>query len=214
MPDHGKGRDETVLVVADDRKVLARLRAYLCDEGFQVDTGATANPSWHRLEARRPRAAAMPDDGEPNLDRRDEAVAGMAKSPRVGEDARQLRANPASPSTPTRRVPRPARTAGGWSLDPAAGALIGPAGRRIAVTPSEARLWQTLTAAPGVPVDRDTLSARVRGVGWQPDTRAVDVLVARLRARVEANPGRPDIIVTVRNRGYMLVPDPGADAGG
>ena len=38
-----------------------------------------------------------------------------------------------------------------------------------------------------------------------PTTRTVDVHIARLRQKLEADPGNPEFIVTVRGLGYKLV---------
>ncbi len=108
------------------------------------------------------------------------------------------------PEAPRPQAAAAADGVGGWLLDERAGTLTDANGRRIELTSSEARLWRALAATPGVPVDRDRLSAHVRNLPWEPQIRAIDVLVARLRARVEDDPRRPRVIVTVRNRGYML----------
>jgi two-component system phosphate regulon response regulator OmpR len=40
-----------------------------------------------------------------------------------------------------------------------------------------------------------------------PYDRSIDVRVARLRRKIEAYPGRPRFIRTVRGTGYLFVPD-------
>jgi OmpR family response regulator RpaB len=36
------------------------------------------------------------------------------------------------------------------------------------------------------------------------DTRIVDVYISRLRSKIEDNPSRPNLIITVRGLGYMF----------
>lgn len=52
---------------------------------------------------------------------------------------------------------------------------------------------------------RDILLARVWDYDYLGDSRLVDVCVQRLRAKVEADPGEPTLIQTVRGAGYKLV---------
>ncbi len=60
-------------------------------------------------------------------------------------------------------------------------------------------------------VSRDELLARVWGVDPRGlRTRSVDMAVARLRELLGDDPQRPQVIATVRGRGYMLVRTPGS----
>lgn len=95
----------------------------------------------------------------------------------------------------------------GWTYDGRTRWLHGPDQRQLKLTESEGRLWAALIERPGQPVDRNTLSLRVRGVRWEAYGRAVDVLIARLRRRIGDDARRPQIILTVRNRGYMVAAD-------
>jgi two-component system response regulator MtrA len=42
----------------------------------------------------------------------------------------------------------------------------------------------------------------VWGYDYLGDSRLVDVAVGRLRAKVEADPGNPELVLTVRGAGY------------
>ena len=45
---------------------------------------------------------------------------------------------------------------------------------------------------------------------WEPFDRSIDIRVGRLRRKVEPDPdGEPRCIRTVRNAGYMFIPDTG-----
>ena len=52
--------------------------------------------------------------------------------------------------------------------------------------------------------DRETLFREVWGYDYVGETNLVDVCVRRLREKVEVEPSRPHIIVTVRGVGYKL----------
>jgi len=39
---------------------------------------------------------------------------------------------------------------------------------------------------------------------WAPDNRTIDVLVGRLRKKIEPDPSHPDWIITIHGEGYML----------
>ena len=55
-------------------------------------------------------------------------------------------------------------------------------------------------------IDRDRLSRAVSGRDWAPQDRTIDVLVRRLRGKIDE--GRADsLIVTVRGEGYRLAVD-------
>lgn len=74
-------------------------------------------------------------------------------------------------------------------------------GRRAEVPEREAALLRYLATRPGRAVSREELLARVWGIdAANLETRAVDMLVARLRERL----GDPSAVLTVRGRGYMV----------
>jgi two-component system phosphate regulon response regulator OmpR len=75
-------------------------------------------------------------------------------------------------------------------------------GEPVALTMSEAMLLKELLRRPGETVSRTEL-ARSTG-GEAGNERSVDVLVTRLRRKVEPDPARPVHILTVRGEGYML----------
>jgi len=56
----------------------------------------------------------------------------------------------------------------------------------------------------GALVTRDELLDRVWGYDAMPTTRTVDVHVASLRQKLERNPSRPELILTVHRRGYRF----------
>jgi len=57
-------------------------------------------------------------------------------------------------------------------------------------------------------VSRDQLLVHTRNREWEPFDRSIDIRIGRLRRKVEPDPaGEPRCIRTVRNAGYMYVPD-------
>ena len=121
-----------------------------------------------------------------------------------------------------RRVTPPAPSASGagtstrlrfadWQLDTAARRLQDPTGRDVELTSGEYDLLNVLARHPGRVLSRDFLIEQTRGREATPFDRTVDVLVGRLRRKIEADPERPQIIKSVRGAGYILVSSIGAD---
>jgi DNA-binding response OmpR family regulator len=77
-------------------------------------------------------------------------------------------------------------------------------GREVNLTPMEFELLYFLAANAGHVFDRETLFREVWGYDYVGETNLVDVCVRRLREKVEVEPSRPRIILTVRGVGYKL----------
>lgn len=75
-------------------------------------------------------------------------------------------------------------------------------GRPISLTPLEFDLLVALARKPWQVFTREVLLERVWGYRHAADTRLVNVHVQRLRSKIEADPERPEIVVTVRGVGY------------
>ncbi len=93
---------------------------------------------------------------------------------------------------------------GGLRIDPAGRTALLD-GREVALTRTEFDLLLELARQPGRVVSREALLDRVWGYDFLGDSRLVDVAVGRLRAKVEADPAEPALIVTVRGAGYKAV---------
>ena len=76
------------------------------------------------------------------------------------------------------------------------------AGKQIALTRLEFDLLVALAKEPGRVFTRDALLSEVWGYRHSTDTRLVNVHVQRLRSKIEENPDDPQIVTTVRGRGY------------
>lgn len=74
--------------------------------------------------------------------------------------------------------------------------------QEIALTPLEFDLLLALARKPRQAFAREVLLQEVWGYRHASDTRLVNVHVQRLRSKIERDPERPEIIVTVRGVGY------------
>ncbi|MDO5500137.1 MAG: MtrAB system response regulator MtrA [Propionibacteriaceae bacterium] len=72
----------------------------------------------------------------------------------------------------------------------------------IPLTPLEFDLLLALARKPKQVFSRETLLEEVWGYRHAADTRLVNVHVQRLRSKIELDPERPKIVVTVRGIGY------------
>ena len=79
----------------------------------------------------------------------------------------------------------------------------------VRLTQGEAALLTALAANPGKPMEREALAART-GAG---SGRAVDVQVARLRRKIEADPRAALHLQTVRGAGYKLIAEAEEEGG-
>jgi len=78
-------------------------------------------------------------------------------------------------------------------------------GEPIHLSAREFQLLCHFVENPGVVLSRDELLDAVWGYNAMPTTRTVDVHVARLRQKLEANPSHPQYIRTVIGLGYKFV---------
>ena len=92
----------------------------------------------------------------------------------------------------------------GLQLDPAAHTLRDRAGRPIPLTSSEFLLLNVFANSPERVLSREQLRNTLDGRGFEVYDRSIDVLVSRLRRKIEKDPKAPAIIVTVPGAGYKL----------
>ncbi len=86
--------------------------------------------------------------------------------------------------------------------------LSGQRGNEVlSFTRREIEVLQHLHANADHPVSREELLVKVWGYNRQMDieTRTVDIHIAKLRRKIEADPAEPRFLVTVRGAGYRLV---------
>jgi len=92
----------------------------------------------------------------------------------------------------------------GWLLDSNRRTLAGPSGALVTLTSAEWELLRALAERPGRVLSREQLVDLTRGRSAGPFERSVDILISRLRRKIEADPNSPSIIKTVRSGGYVF----------
>lgn len=85
-------------------------------------------------------------------------------------------------------------------------ALFDESGERVELTAMEYDLLYTFITHARRPLNRDQLLELAHHKKWDPFDRSIDMRIARLRKKIEADPAKPAIIKTVRGEGYMFVP--------
>jgi two-component system OmpR family response regulator len=75
---------------------------------------------------------------------------------------------------------------------------------KVAMTGAEFDLLHALCENPNRVLTRDQLINMTHGPTAGPFERSIDVLVSRLRQKIEKDPKNPTMIQTVRSEGYML----------
>ncbi len=90
---------------------------------------------------------------------------------------------------------------GPLSID-VAGRTVARNGGDIPLTRTEFDLLLELGRHAGQVLTRDVLLDRVWGYDYLGDSRLVDVAIQRLRAKIEADPANPEVLLTVRGSGY------------
>ena len=96
------------------------------------------------------------------------------------------------------------KTFAGWRFDSRSRRLVSPEGDRVALTRAEFELLNALIAHPGTVLTRERLLGCITHRTWDPGDRTVDVLVRRLRQKLESDPQSPELIITVHGEGYMF----------
>lgn len=92
----------------------------------------------------------------------------------------------------------------GWRLDILAREVIAPCGIKVAMTAAEFDLLHALCENPNRVLTRDQLINMTHGPTSGPFERSIDVLISRLRQKIEADPKKPLLIQTVRSEGYIF----------
>jgi class 3 adenylate cyclase len=93
-------------------------------------------------------------------------------------------------------------------LDFAAHTFVNCHGREMRLTPAEVALLDAFVASPRRVLSRDQLGRAVGGRGAGASDRRIDMLIARLRHKIEPNPKSPRFIVTVPGAGYTFALQP------
>jgi two-component system response regulator MtrA len=100
--------------------------------------------------------------------------------------------------------PRPTTLTAGELVIDVPGHVVRRGEEIIPLTPLEFDLLVCLARRPWQVFTREELLEQVWGYRHSADTRLVNVHVQRLRAKIEADPERPEIVQTVRGVGYKV----------
>lgn len=227
------GRASTVLVVEDERKLRDLLRGYLEREGLGVLTTGSGAEAIALVRESGPNLVIL-DLGLPDVSGEDVArevrqfstvpilmlTAKAASEDRIhglelGAD--DYLTKPFSPRELVLRAKAILRRAesfdgdepplsfgrGQLAIDEARREIrIG--GEPVALTPTEFGIMTALARTPGRIYTRYELINRVRGYEFEGYERTIDSHIKNLRRKIERDPHRPEIIVTVLSGGYRL----------
>lgn len=95
----------------------------------------------------------------------------------------------------------------GWCLDLNTRHLLNNSGSRVVLTGAEFDLLRVFCENTRTPLSRDDLLDLTQGRKANMYERSVDLLVSRLRQKIELDPKEPVYIQTIRSAGYQFTPD-------
>lgn len=95
----------------------------------------------------------------------------------------------------------------GWTMDCSRRRLVAPDDVRVELTAAEFNLLHTFVRCAQRVLTRDQLIELTGGDGGISYDRSIDILVSRLRRKMEDNPKSPKLIQTVRSGGYQFLPE-------
>jgi two-component system phosphate regulon response regulator OmpR len=219
-----------VLVVDDDRRLRELLRRYLSDNGFRVTTAEEAQDARAKLGSLAFDLIVMMP-GEDGFQfahalRKDSAVPILFLTARSEAEDRIIGlergaddylAKPFEPRELVLRInailrrarvaepePAPAHVRlGDFAFELARGVLARGA-EPVRLTGAESSLLAMLAQNAGTAFSREEI---LRRSGITGTARSIDVLVTRLRRKIEPDPRIPRYLQTVRGTGYVLRPD-------
>jgi two-component system phosphate regulon response regulator OmpR len=229
LPDTLADDAPHLLIVDDDRRIRDLLSRFLTGEGYRVTTADTAADARAKLKSLSfdllVLDVMMP--GESGFEFA-KALRGTSTVPILmltARDATESRirglemgaddylSKPFEPRELSLRIASILKRAQPVAASPAESVRFGPfvyhlargelrkGEKTIKLTDREREMLRILAATPGETVSRMDLA----GNGGTVSERAVDVLVNRLRRKIERNPANPLYVQTVRGIGYRLV---------
>ncbi|MDM4764759.1 response regulator [Pelomonas sp. SE-A7] len=124
--------------------------------------------------------------------------------------ARAVMRRLAERSAPAAQAVAPAETGrvafGACRLDLEQRRLYNGEGGEIEITAAEFDLLALFARHPNRPLNRDQIMEQAHNRGWDVFDRSIDLRIMRLRRKIERNPDKPELIKTVRNVGYVFIP--------
>ena len=235
MQTPGAAPAERILLVDDDPEIRQLIGDFLAQHGFRVATAGNGIEMDGVIAAERPALVVLdlmlPGEGGLEICRRLAALrVPVIMLSALGEETDRIVGlelgaddylpKPCSPRELLARVravlrrrehAEPAASGcyhfAGWSFDPRRRELRSPGGVAMALSSGEYRLLTVFVERPLRVLTRDQLLDVARGPGADVFDRAIDVQVSRLRKKLAGEDGG-DLIVTVRNEGYMFAVRP------
>ena len=101
----------------------------------------------------------------------------------------------------------------GWTVDRIARELKTADGVIVSLTDGEFDLLLAFVEHPQITLTRDQLLDLTRGRSAIAFDRSIDMQLMRLRRRIEADPDQPELLKTIRNKGYIFTPEVTSDEG-
>jgi two-component system, OmpR family, response regulator len=130
---------------------------------------------------------------------------------RVKSVLRRMQARaPGAPAAVDAKGRSPRVRVGTCALDLGSHQLFAADGGEVPLTAMEFDLLKAFVERPRRVLSRDQLLALTRNREWEPFDRSIDIRIARVRRKIEADPAHPQAIRTVRGTGYMFVPSESA----
>jgi len=219
-----------VLVVDDEPQILRGLRVVLRNAGYQVDVAATKAEALDALAARPPDAMVLdlvlPDGSGVEVCRDVRRWSGLPVIvlSAVGDEREKVKAldagaddyvtKPFGSEELTARLRAVLRraadadteaaiTVGDLTIDLAARRVL-VRGDEVHLTPIEFDLLRVLAVHHGKLVTHRQLLHEVWGPQYSDETHYLRVHIAHIRAKIEADPSRPQLLVTDPGVGYRL----------
>ena len=118
-----------------------------------------------------------------------------------------LRRTAASNAAPKQDATRPVLCFAGWRLDVVRRELRSADDTLVLLSGAEFDLLLAFAEHPRRVLTREQLIDIARGSTHIAFDRSIDVQVSRLRNKLEQDPKNPSLIRTVRNAGYMFLPE-------
>jgi DNA-binding response OmpR family regulator len=222
---------KTILVVDDEARLVALVKAYLTEAGFRVVTASNGREALFVARQEKPDLIIL-DLMMPEMDgyeflrlfRKEQDTAVIMLTARLEETDKVLGlelgaddyvTKPFSPRELAARVRAVLRRTGKAVAEPAvlrygnlvldqAAHRLTVDGRDVDLTPTEFALLATLMGTPGRVFNRLELLERIQGDAYVGYERTIDAHVKNLRAKIEPAPRQPRYIETVFGVGYRL----------
>lgn len=92
----------------------------------------------------------------------------------------------------------------GWEMNLLSHELISPDGGEQPLTSHEFRLLEVFVLNAGSVLSRDQIMQHMYERDWSHNDRSIDVLVGKLRKKIEEDPSQPKLVLTIRSFGYKF----------